>query len=177
MQAFLQRIDAPRMPVLANIAVIDDGTPEIEEVLNLLGRRNLLYKVARKPDPSVNVNVKLGTKQYPRDAAADPNGFAARVREQLGDEKRLVRLFGSYTVLAHLTGDGKRARLHLLNYSPRPVQDLRVRVLGKYGEVHLAEASDAGQQAKDIIMSEGGTEFTVSALKTYAVIDLAGKQE
>jgi hypothetical protein len=177
MQAFLKTVDAPRLPIRANIAVIDDGSPEIPEVLNLLGRRNLLYKVVREPDPAVDVNVKLGTKQYPRNAAADPSGFAARVREQLGDEKRFVRLFGSYTVLAHLTGDAKRARLFLLNYSPRPVQDLRVRVLGQYRGVHLAEAADAAQTAKDIMMSEGGTEFTVPALRTIAVIDLTAKGE
>jgi hypothetical protein len=177
MQGFIRKIDAPRLPVRANIAVIDDGSPEIEEVLNLLGRRNLLYKVVRKPDPKTNVNIQLGSKQYPRDAAADPNGFAARVREQLGDEKRFVRLFGSYTVLAHLTGDDKRARLFLLNYSPRPVQDLRVRVLGNYRGVRLAEAADSAQTAKDIIMTEGGTEFTVPALRTFAVIDLTAKGE
>jgi hypothetical protein len=177
MQAFIKRIEAPRLPVRANIGVIDDGSAEIEEVLNLLGRRNLLYKVIRKPDPSLDVNVRLGTKQFPRDAAADPNGFAARVREQLGDDKRLVRLFGSYTVLAHLTGNRGRARLYLLNYSPRPVRDLRVRVLGEYGEVKLAEAADAAEAAKDIMMSEGGTEFTVPALKTYAVVDLVANKE
>jgi hypothetical protein len=177
MQAFIRRIDAPRLPVRANIGVIDDGSPEIEEVLNLLGRRNLLYKVISKPDPSLDVNVRLGTKQFPRDAAADPNGFAARVREQLGDDKRLVRLFGSYTVLAHLTGEQGRARLYLLNYSPRPVRDLRVRVAGEFAGITLAEAVDPAQTAKDIIMSEGGTELTVSNLRTYAVVDLVAKKE
>ena len=45
MLAFLRRIDAPRMPVLANIGVVDDGSEETGEVLNLMARRNLLFRV------------------------------------------------------------------------------------------------------------------------------------
>ena len=58
-----------------------------------------------------------------------------------------------------------------MNYSKRPVKDVRVRVLGAYSRVKLAE-SDPSQTAKDIIVTEGGTEFTVPLLTTYAVVDL-----
>ena len=159
------------MPALANIGVIDDKSEEIDEVLNLLGRRNLLYRVVSEPDPTLDLNVRLGSPQYPRDAAKDPNDFAARVREQLSDDKRLVRLYGSYNVLAQLTGEKGRRRLHLLNYSGRPVQDLRVRVLGAFGQVRLAESSDPAQKAADVAVENGGTELTVKVLRTYAVVD------
>ena len=92
------------------------------------------------------------------------NDFAARVREELSDEKRLVRVFGSYTVLAHLTGEGGRARLHLLNYGNRPVEDLRVSVLGTYEQVQLAESSNPEQHAKDVTIDNGRTEVTVPLL-------------
>jgi hypothetical protein len=172
MLAFLKSIDAPRMPVRANIGMIDDGTPEMAEVLNLLNRRNLLYRVVKEPDPKLDLNIRIGSKQYPRESVKNPSDFAARVREQLSDEKRLIRLYGTYTVLVNLTGEGGRSRLHLVNYSKRPGNDVRVRVLGAYSQVKLAEAADASEAAKDIIVTEGGTEFTVPLLTTYAVVDL-----
>lgn len=169
---FLRRMDAPRMPALANIGVVHDGSTELDEVLNLLGRRNLLYRVVQRPDPSLDLNVRLGSAQYPRDSAHDPNDFAARVREQLTDDKRLVRLFGSYTVLAHLTGDSGRARLHLLNYSKQPVRDLRVRVRGSFRRVFLHESSNDAAQATDLAIDPSATELTIPLLTTYAVVDL-----
>ncbi len=173
MLAFVKKVDAPELPLRANIAIVDDRSNEIEEVLNLLSRRNLLYKVVSAPDPRADLNIRIGTKQYPRDAVLNPNDFAARVREKLSDDKRLVRLFGTYTVLVRLTGDTRHSRLYLVNYAPRPVRDLRVRVLGHYREVRLSEASDTGQTATDTSTADGATEFTVPFLKTYAVVDLA----
>ena len=172
MISFLKRIDQPPMPALANIAMIDDGSDELGEVMNLMSRRNLLYRVVSKPDPSLDVNVRVGTPEYPRDAVSDPNEFAARVRSQLGDEKRLVRIYNTYTVLAHLNGDGHHVRVHLLNYGRRPALEVRVRVLGAYETVHLADSSDADEKASDVAIQDGGTEFTVRNLATYAVVDL-----
>jgi hypothetical protein len=172
MMGFLQKVGNVDLPVRANIGIIDDGSPELPEVLNLLSRRTLLYKVVKAPDPKLDLNVKIGSEQFPKDAVRNPNDFAARVREKLTDDKRLVRLFGTYTVLANLTGDAKRSRLHLVNYSKRPVKDVRVRVLGNYAQVRLAEANDPMETAVDVAQSEGGTEFTVPLLTTYAVVDL-----
>lgn len=172
--AFFRSAGDVNLPPMANIGVIDDGSPALGEVLNLLGRRNLLYRVVREPDPALQLNIRLGSKDFPAASAANPNDFAARVREKLTDEKRLLRVYNSYTVLAHLTGDGTRARLHLLNYSPRPAEDVRVRVLGLYKEVRLLEA-DGLKQAKDVSVLEGGTEFTVPRLTTYAIVDLEKK--
>jgi hypothetical protein len=169
---FVQRIDAPRMPMLANVGIVDDGSDGIAEVLNLMSRRNLLYRVVADPDSKLDLNIRVGSSQYPRSAIANPNDFAARVREQLKDEKRLVRLFGTYTVLVNLTGDHGRARLHMVNYARRPVKDVRVRVLGEYGSVQLAEGNDPNAIAKDVVVVDRGTEFTVPSITTYAVVDL-----
>jgi hypothetical protein len=172
MLAFLKTVEQPPMPVLANVGVIDDGSPVVGEVLNLLGRRNLMYRVVPAPDPSLGLNIRIGTRDFPKEAAANPSDFAARVREKITDDKRLVRLFGSYTVIAHLTGEGGRARLHLLNYGRRPVKDLRVRVLGNYANVRLNESKNPKQAATDVSTQEGGVELTVPLLHTYAVVDL-----
>ena len=175
MLEFSRRMDAPRMPMLANIGIVDDGSPEMAEVLNLLSRRNLLYRVVTAPDPKLDLNIRIGSEQYPRDAVSNPNDFAARVREKLTDDKRLVRLFNTYTVIVNLTGENSRARLHVLNYARRPVKDIRVRVLGEYKQVKLHEAADANMAAQDIVVADHGTEFTIPQIATYAVIDLESK--
>jgi hypothetical protein len=172
MLEFLNRVDAPRMPVRANVGIVDDKSNELPEVLNLMSRRNLPYKVVAAPDKKLDMNIQIGSAQYPRDAVKNPSDFAARVREKLTDEKRLVRLFNTYTVLANLTGEGPKGRLHLVNYSKRPVKDVRVRVLGEYKDVKLAEASDGGMAATDVLVKGGATEFTVPQIGTYAVVDL-----
>lgn len=176
MLSFLKRIDAPRMPARANIGITDDGSKEMAEALNLLNRRNLLYRVVAEPDRKLDLSIRIGSAQYPRGSLKNPNDFAARVREKLSDEKRLVRLFGTYTVLVNLTGDENRARLYLINYSRRPVKDVRVRILGQYRGVRLFEANDPDQVAKDTIIVDRGTEFTIPLMTTYAVVDLQAKQ-
>jgi hypothetical protein len=177
MLEFLRRVDAHRMPMLANIGIVDDGSPEMAEVLNLLSRRNLLYRVVTAPDPKLDLNIRIGSEQYPRDAVKNPNDFAARVREKLTDDKRLVRLFNTYTVIVNLTGENGRARLHVLNYARRPAKDIRVRVLGEYKQVKLHEAADATMAAQDVIVADRGTEFTIPQIATYAVIDLESKSK
>src|SRR6185503_19365540 len=45
MLRFIRSQAAPPMPELVNIGVVDDGSPVMGEVLNLLTRRNLLFRV------------------------------------------------------------------------------------------------------------------------------------
>jgi hypothetical protein len=172
MLSFLKSVEAPPLPVRANIGVIDDGTPQLGEVLNLLSRRNLSYKVVTAPDPKLDLNIKVGSDQYPRSAIANPADFAARVREKLKDEKRVIRVFNSSTIISYVTGDEKHTRVHLLNYGRRPSWDVRIRVLGEFSKVSLKEASNPGQQAADVLIADKGTEWTVGELPVYAVVDL-----
>ena len=58
------------------------------EALNLLVRRNLLFKIVPAPSAQYRVNVKLGTPEFPAEQAADPSAFALKVRRQLTDEQR-----------------------------------------------------------------------------------------
>ncbi|HKW99555.1 MAG TPA: hypothetical protein VJN43_17580 [Bryobacteraceae bacterium] len=172
MLAFLRSIDQPRLPQLANIGVVDDGSARTGEVLNLLARRNLLLRVVNKPDPKLDLNVQIGSKDYPESEAANPAAFANLVRRKLGDDKRLARIYGSEVVLIHLNGDGTKLRVHLVNYSGRKVEGLRVRVLGEYPHHNLAAFEIGNAALTDYLVSSGATEFTVPEMDAYAAVDL-----
>jgi hypothetical protein len=181
MLEFLQAQQQPAMPALANIEVVDDGTPTLGEILNLMTRRNLLYRVVPKAQGKLDLTVKIGSKEFSAADAANPYDFAAKVRDALGDDKRLVRLYGTQTTIARLTSDGKRARLCLLEYGAArdrnmgggPDQTLGVRLLGKYRPVKFA-AFGVKDDAKltDVENPTGTTEFWVPAFTTIAIIDL-----
>jgi hypothetical protein len=172
--AFLKAQDQPALPIMANIGVLDDKSPVMGEVLNMLTRRNLLYRVVSAPDPKLGVTVQLGSPDFPKESATNPSDFAARVREKVGDDKRLVRLYGTSTAIAHLTGDEKRARLVLLSYSRNRAQPgVRVRLLGRYRPSKFT-AYGAAPDAKlaDIEHPENATEFSIPEFNTIAIVDL-----
>lgn len=172
MTAFLSQLPANPLPDVADLAVVDDGSAPLGEVLNLLVRRNLLVKVVKAPSPDFAVNVKLGTREYPLKEAGEPSALALKIRRQLGDEQRALRIFGSEAVIGRLTGDGTRTRLHLLNYGGRELEGLRVHLRGSFpeGEAYVAGAGRVGLEERAVV--EGGTEFTVPRLGAYGVVDL-----
>ncbi len=172
---FLRAHSQPRMPPLANIGVVDDGTPAMGEALNMLTRRNLLYRVVLQPDRRLDLTVRLGTRDFPADAVMNPSEFAARVRAKLGDDKRLVRLYGSTTAIAHLTGAGGRARLYLLSYSRNRTQPgLRVRLAGRYSPAAVAAYGAAVDATLADVRHPGRTtEFSLPPFSTIAIVDLA----
>lgn len=172
MLAFLRDLPPANLPPVADIGLIDDGSPATGEVMNLLTRRNLLFKLVSKPSPQLRLNIKLGSKEFPEKDAADPSAFAQTVRQQLGDENRSLRIYGTEIVIARLTGDGNRARLHLLNYGGREVDALRVRIRGKYGKGELKAFGIEPRELEDFVVADGGTEFTISRIGAYALIEL-----
>jgi hypothetical protein len=173
MQAFLRHIDGTVLQPLANIGVVDDGSEQTGEVLNLLARRNLLFRIVRKPDPGLDLNVTIGSQEFPKRAAADPYAFAVLVRQKLTDRKRLVRIYGSDVVIAAMDGDGMRARVHLLNYSGRKVEGLRVQIRGAYSRGAVAVFGIERATLSDYAVSGDSTEFTIPEMNAYAVADLA----
>jgi hypothetical protein len=174
MLAFLKAQDQPEMPAIANIGVVDDGSPALDELFNMLTRRNLLYRVTKTADRRLDLNVRLGSLDFPKESAANPSDFAARVREKLGDDKRLVRLYGTNTAIAHLSGDENHARLVVLSYSRNRTQPgLRVRVLGRYKTSRFAAFGTApGAQLTDIDAGSTAIEFSVPLFSTIAIVDL-----
>ena len=172
MMTFLSGLPPADLPPVADLGIVDDGSPVTGEVMNLLARRNLLFQVVQEPLPRFRVNIVMGSAAYPREEAGDPSAFAQKIRGQLTDEQRTLRVYGSEVVICRLTGDGQRMRLHLLNYGGRDIEGLRVRVRGTYrsGEAFVAGAGRL--PLADQVVTDGATEFSVPRIATYAVIDL-----
>jgi len=174
MQRFLRGLEQADLPTFADIGVIDDGSWETGELLTMLSRGNLLYRTVDAPDPSLKLNVRLGTPEYPTEQAAEPHVLAAKVRSDLTDEQRSLRIYGSTVVVARVMGDAERLRVHLVNYAgaARPVNGVRVRVLGRYSQQKVAADGVEAPHLADVRVRADATEFTVPEMKVYAVVDL-----
>ena len=141
-------------------------------MLNLLARRNLLFQIVQAPSARVPRQRRLGHADYPRAEAADPSAFALKVRRQLTDDQRTLRVYGSEVVIGRLTGDDRRVRLHLLNYGGRDIEGLRIRMRGAYAKGAALVAGGGRLPLADFSVAGGATEFSVPRISTYAVIDL-----
>lgn len=174
MLRFLGGIETADLAPVADIGFVDDGSAASGEVMNLMVKSNLLFRVVRAPDRSLKLNVKLGTNDYPLEDARNPIKIAQVARANLSDERRSLRLYGSAVVVGRLTADPRRARLHLLNYAgaERRVEGIRIRVLGKYAKAVVHAAGSPEMQALDWESQDDATEFTLPEIKTYAVVDL-----
>ncbi len=173
MLAFVRSLPAVDLPAAADIAIEEDGSGTFEEILNLMARGNLLFTVVREPAAGVPLEVRIGSKEFPRESAEDPAAFALSVRRRLTDERRALRLYGSEAVLGRLLRDGSHARLHLLNYGGRPIEDLRVRLLGTWAQPLALVFGEGRSAVEDYVTRDGATEFSLPSLGPYAVIDLA----
>ena len=130
----------------------------------------------KAPSTKYRINVAIGSPEYPQQEAADPSAFAQKIRRQLTDDGRSLRVYGSEVVIARLTGDdGARARLHLLNYGGRDIEGLRVKLKGGWSAGDALVAGAGRVPVADATVSPGPTittEFTLPRLGAYAVIDL-----
>jgi hypothetical protein len=172
MMRFLAGLPPSDLPGVADLAVVDDGSAVVGEVLNLLTRRNLLYAVLPAPAAGYRLTVQLGAPEWPRSEAADPSAFALKVRRALTDAERSLRLYGSEVVIGRLCGDATRARLHLLNYGGREVTALRVRVRGLWPQARAHVGGRPESRLEEHSALDGATEFTLSAMGAYAAVDL-----
>ncbi|MSO24062.1 MAG: hypothetical protein EXQ58_12635 [Acidobacteria bacterium] len=171
MLAFLRGIPAADLPSLADIAVVDDHHTLVGEVMNLLARRNLLFTAVSAPDPRYPINIRIGSKEYSEEEASDSNAFALKIRRQLTDERRSVRICGSETVLCQMSGDEKRIRLHLLNYRGGKVDGLRIHLRGAFRKGQ-ARGDQIGEiPLQHFSVSNDATEFSIPAMNLYAVVD------
>jgi len=172
MLEFLRSIPAAELTPAADFGVIDDGSDVTGELLNLLTRMNLLYRIEKNPDRNFAVNVRLGTASYPADEATNPSRVAHKIRSQIGDDNRSLRIYGSEVVIGRLLKGAHQARVFLLNYADRPVLGLRVRIRGTYGKAELRAAGARGEPT-DFTHDEVATEFSIPDLGAFAVIDLS----
>jgi hypothetical protein len=174
MLAFLEQLEIADLPVRADIGYIDDGSPESGELMNLMVRKNLLFKLVPSPDPRLALNVKFGSSEYPKEEAAEPSRLAQKVRTNLTDAKRTLRIFGAETFVARAVGDGKRTRVHLLNYLGARGSgfDLRLRIRGRFLQPKATVFGVANANVREYMADSEATEFTLPELGMYAVIDL-----
>lgn len=172
MLAFCAGLPPSALPAIADLGVVEDGSAITGEVMNLLARRNLLYEVLEAPAAKFRINIAVGSREYPAAEAADPSAFALKIRRQLTDEQRSLRIYGTEVVVARLTGTALRARLHLVNYGGRDIEGLRIRIRGAYpaGHAYVENVGRAGLQ--DHVVADGATELSLPRLGVYAVIDL-----
>ncbi len=175
MLELLERAGRDELPPLVNIGFIDDGSPQSGEFMNLLVRRNLLFRVVKHPDPKLDLTVTLGSAEYPRSEAGNPSLLAEKVRSNLTDEKRLLRVYGSEVVIGRLTGNSNRARLYLLNYraGKSPVKGIRIRVLGAYTKQEIIQYDAPDSRLMDLTVTPVATEFTLPQLSTFGIVNLS----
>jgi hypothetical protein len=175
MLTFLEGLPRLDLPAVADFAVVDDGSAITGEVMNLLTRRNLLYEIVKAPSARYRLTITLGSREFPAEEAADPSAFALKIRRLLTDDQRTLRIYGSEVVIARLTGDSTRIRLHLINYGGREIEGLRVRLRGGYatGDAYVAGAGRVALQ--DHVVADGATEFSLPRLGVYAAIDLRAR--
>jgi hypothetical protein len=170
MLRLLRGVEAADLAPVADFGFEDDGSAAAGEVMNLFVKGNLLFRVVPRPDPSLKIHVKLGTKDYPLEDAKNPVKIAQMARANLGDDRRSVRVYGSAVVVARLLANRERARVHLLNYAgaERRVDGIRVRVAGEYSKAIVHPE----MKVLDLEKADGATEFTLPEIRTYVVVDL-----
>jgi len=175
MLKFLASVDSSQGQPVADIGFIDDGSPAAGEVMNLLVRDNLLFRIVSSPQPDLKLTVRLGSREYPAEQAKNPDVLVHKIRANLTDARRTFRIYGTSVVVARLTRESDHLRLHLLNYGAARgtrVGGFRVRVLGRYRKAQLHSFANPADQIAEFNAEARATEFTVPELKAYAVIDL-----
>jgi hypothetical protein len=145
-------------------------TPEQKEVLRGFARSGgtLLTGPPGWKDPTPNGKITLEKAELERlsDIWRDVNAMVGR--RNLG-----VRLFNVSSMLSNLliSGDGKTAVLHLLNYSDYPVENVAVHFIGDYQ--HAALTSPEGtEKPLAVYPTEDGGGVDIDKVSVCATIRL-----
>lgn len=176
MLTFLGSIEDSPLPPVADFRLIDDGSPTLGEIMNLLSRRNLLFTTREDNREQLKLVVEVGTPEFPRAKAANPAEFANLVRTYVTDANRSLRIYGTETIIGHLLSNGRRARLHLLNYGSEPIEMVRVRAKGTWKVERVRSYQQQNPSVDEVEHYDGGTEFSVPFLPVYTVIDFVASE-
>jgi hypothetical protein len=172
MVSFLRALPERSSPALADFAFLDDGSEAAGEAMNLMSRRNLLFAVFREAEPRFQLTIIPGSEEFPKKLIANPANFAAAVRQKLTDDKRSLRIYGTQMAIVRAEGDGKTARVDVLNYNTRPLDGVRLRVRGVYSKAELHAFGYPEVAASEFTVDEGFTEFSIPQMGAYAIVDL-----
>ena len=174
MSEFLSQIEDLRLPERVNIGFIDDGSEGSGEIMSLMIRKNLLFKIVAVPDSRLDLNVRPGSKDYPVGKGFDPDETTQRIRSELTDARRFLRIYGSEVVIARMQGTAKQVRIYLLNYggSSRAVTDVRLRVLGRYPRHKITMLGASDVKPLDYLADVQSTELTIPKLTACTLVEL-----
>ena len=139
--------------------------------MNLLARRNLLFQIVQAPVGAVpHQHRDRQSAAYPLAEAADPSAFAQKIRRELTDEQRTLRVYGSEVVIGRLTGDGRAgpaASPQLRRARHRRAAHPAARRLRQGRGARRRRGSRA--RCEDFVVAGGATEFSVPRIGAYAV--------
>jgi hypothetical protein len=192
--AFYAGDPVDRYEAIASIGVVTDAPMAWFEVMNLLARHNLAFRILAPKqlptleDPSLKMLLVLGdppAEQQPALAAferkgglvrivsapQDPNRLALDVRRQLGPDRRVIDVFNGITVIAApYAGKDGSVLVTLVNYAhlPLPVQ---LRVPGVFSAVHY-ESPEAKTTSVAHEHRDGSTEFLLPSVRVSARVFL-----
>jgi hypothetical protein len=176
MLKFLGTIPPAAGPAVADIGFVDDGSAVDAEAMNLLVRDNLLFRIVHSPEPGLKLTVRIGSKEYPEQEARNPNVLEHKIRTNLTDAQRTIRIYGISVVVARVTGSPGRLHIQFLNYGAARgtrVGTFRVRILGRYAKAQLHSFGNSADHPMDYTLEPDATEFTVPELKVYTAVDLS----
>jgi hypothetical protein len=145
-------------------------TAEQKEVLRAFARSGgtLLTGPPGWKDPSPNGKITLEKAELERlnDIWRDVNSMVGR--RNLG-----VRLFNVSSMLSNLliSGDGKTAVLHLVNYSDYPVENVAVHFIGDYKHAVLTSPEGA-EKPLEVYPTEDGGGVDIAKVSVCATIRL-----
>lgn len=170
--ALLAQLPSRSLADVADFAFLDDGSAATGEILNLFTRRNLLFRLARDAKGQKGTVIRIGSGEFTKEAAQNPSEFAYLVRKKIGDDKRSLRIYGTEMTIARLLADNRGARLHLVNYNDRPADGIRIRVRAKVNRADGRVLGKPDARIEEIRRDGEYSEFTISEVGTYAVVDL-----
>jgi hypothetical protein len=167
---------------IANVGVVAADTEKWYEVLNLLSRQNVQYRIlqaapAAAADLDLVVLLDPGATALPAERvlqagedANDPNSFALKVWNRLGRKGRPADVWNGITVLVGLAREGSGLRLDAVNYSTQPLP-VQMRVRGIYKKAELS-TPERGTQSLTVEHLDGFTEFVIPELRVGARVRL-----
>ncbi len=159
-------------PDIADFSFLDDGSPQAGEILNLLTRRNLLFRIVHRAQRALPPLIQMGQGEFSGPLVNNPSDFAYAVRRKIGDDRRSLRVFGSEMVIGRLLGNGKQARLYLVNYNTSPADSIRCRLRGSFSGYRGYVFNSTQEPVSDFRPGKDFTEFSVNKLQSLAVVDL-----
>ena len=117
--------------------------------------------------PAGKGRIAMGTEM------SDPYLVAADAQVLLSHRNDVVRMWNGGAISVYLTGDERRAVVHLINYTGRPgADDLSVWVVGTYRKAVMYDLETKEPKTLAIVPQRGGAELHLPQVAVYAAVEL-----